>query len=135
MSRITVSFGALVITQSMHSIEEYLGRLWESFPPAAFVTGMVSPDRELGFLVINGLLVAFGIWCLFWPVRHNWRVARPLLWFWALIETINGVGHVAWSVRQGGYSAGVITAPMLLVAAMYLAVQLRHAPSPVSRAA
>jgi len=135
MSRITVSFGALLIAQIFHSIEEYRGRLWESFPPAAFVTGMVSPVRELGFLVINALLVAFGIWCLLWPVRHKWRVVRPLLWFWMLIETINGVGHVAWSVRQGGYTPGVITAPMLLVAATYLAVQLRHAQSPVSRAA
>lgn len=135
MSRITVAFGALVVAQSAHSIEEYLGRLWESFPPAAFLTGLISPDREIGFLVINGALVAFGIWCLFWPVRKNWHSAQPLMWFWVLIETINGVGHPAWSVRQGGYTPGVITAPILLVLAVYLAFQLRHAPRPVSRAA
>ncbi len=67
MSRINVAFGALVATQTAHSVEEYIGRLWESFPPARFLTGMISPDRELGFIVINITLVAFGIWCLIFP--------------------------------------------------------------------
>ena len=49
MSRITVGFGALVAAQLAHSIEEYRGRLWESFPPAAFVSSLVSsnPGRWL----------------------------------------------------------------------------------------
>ena len=135
MSRITVAFGALVFAQSAHSLEEYLGRLWESFPPAAFVTGLISSDRELGFLVINGAIVAFGIWCLLGPVRKNWPSARPLVWCWVGIETINGVGHIAWSFRQGGYTPGVITAPVLLVLVLYLAFQLRHASTPASDAA
>jgi len=134
MSRITVAFGALVVAQGGHSIEEYIGRLWESFPPAAFLTGLVSSNRELGFLVLNSALVGFGIWCMAWPVRKNWQSAKPLMWFWVVIETINGVGHPAWSVRQGGYTPGVITAPMLLVLAVYLAFQLRHHPRPVSPA-
>lgn len=119
-----VTFGALVLTQLAHSIEEYLGRLWESFPPATVLTGLISADRELGFLVINGALVAFGFWCLLWPVRRNWRSARPLMWFWVVIQTINGIGHPAWSVRQGGYTPGVATAPILLALALYLAFQL-----------
>jgi len=123
MSRIKVAFGALVVAQTAHSIEEYVGRLWESFPPARFVAGLISSDRELGFIVINSALVAFGLWCLLFPVRRDWSSAAGLMWFWIVIETINGVGHLIWTLRQGGYTPGVLTAPILLVIALYLAVQ------------
>lgn len=135
MSRIKVTFGALVVAQTAHSIEEYLGRLWESFPPAAVLTGLISSDRELGFLVINSALVAFGFWCLLWPVRRDWPSAPAFAWFWVLIETINGIGHPAWSLRQRAYTPGVLTAPILLALALYLAFQLRHISRPISRAA
>ena len=135
MSRIQVAFGALVATQAAHSMEEYIGRLWESFPPARLLTGTISSDRELGFIVINITLVAFGLWCLFFPIRRDWPSAAGFMWFWIVIEMINGVGHPIWTLRQGGYTPGVLTAPMLLVVALYLAVQRRSAPSAVSRAA
>jgi hypothetical protein len=132
-SRITVAFAALMITQAAHSVEEYVGRLWESFPPAAFLTGLFTSDRQLTFLVLNVVLVAFGFWCLLWPVRHQWPSARAFAWLWVVIEIINGVGHPAWSLRQGGYTPGVLTAPILLVLAIYLAVQLRQPSGPVSK--
>ena len=119
-SRISVAFAALVMAQTAHAIEEYAGRLWESFPPAAFLTGLISADREFGFVVINSSLVAFGWWCWFWPVRREWLSAPGFLWFWIVIETINGVGHPAWGFAQGGYTPGVATAPILLVLALYL---------------
>jgi len=127
MSRIKATFGALVFAQAVHSIEEYVGRLWESFPPARFLTGLISPDREFGFIVINSALVAFGVWCLTWPVRRDWPSAVRFMWFWIVLEMINGVGHLAWTLRQGGYTAGVLTAPVLLVVALYLGFQLRSA--------
>jgi hypothetical protein len=40
------------------------------------------------------------------------------------IETINGIGHPLWSLRQGGYTPGVATAPVLLILAINLARQL-----------
>jgi hypothetical protein len=61
MTRHKVDFGALVLTQAAHSVEEYVGRLWETFPPARFRTGLVSQDQERAFLVINLALVAFGV--------------------------------------------------------------------------
>jgi hypothetical protein len=118
-------FGALVLAQAAHSVEEYLGRLWESFPPARALTSLVSQDLELGFLVINVALVTFGVWCFLWPVRRGWPSAVPLAWGWVVIETINGIGHPLWSLRQGGYTPGVATAPVLLILAIYLAGQLR----------
>ena len=124
-SRITIAFGALIFTQIAHSIEEYLGRLWESFPPARLLSGMVSSDREVGFIVINVVLCAFGLWCLLFAVRKEWPSAAGYIWFWIVLGIINGIGHPAWSLRQGGYTPGVITAPILLLIASFLAFQLR----------
>ena len=125
-TRIQSSFAVLVIAQTAHSIEEYIGRLWELFPPATFLTGLVSANRKIGFLVINGALVAFGVWCYYWPVRRDWSSAATVICFWVLIETVNGVGHSAWSLFQGGYTPGVATAPLLLGLSVYLALQLRN---------
>ena len=135
MSRTNGAFGALVVAQTAHSYEEYVGRLWESFPPAAFLTSLVSPDREFAFILLNCVLIAFGFWCLVWPVRREWPSARSVAWFWVALETINGVGHPAWSLRQGGYTPGVLTAPVLLVLALYLGSELRRTQRPISRAA
>jgi hypothetical protein len=124
MRRLQSAFGALVLAQAAHSTEEYVGRLWESFPPARLVSGLVSQDLERGFLILNLLLVAFGLWCWLWPVRRGWPIAVPLAWGWVVLETINGIGHPLWSLRQGGYTPGVATAPLLLVLAMNLAVSV-----------
>jgi hypothetical protein len=124
--RVQIAFGALVLAQAAHSVEEYAGRLWESFPPARFLTGLISRDLETGFLVINTALVAFGAWSFFWPVRRGWSSAVPLAWVWVTIQVINGVGHPLWSLRQGGYTPGVATAPLLLILALYLAHKLRR---------
>ena len=125
MSRVKIAFAVLVFVQIAHSIEEYLGRLWESFPPARFVSGLISSDHELGFIVGNIVLATFALWCLLVPVRRDWTSAAAFMWFWIVVETINGVGHPLWTLRQGGYTPGVITAPILFAAALYLAFQLR----------
>jgi hypothetical protein len=125
MTRFKATFGALVLAQAAHSIEEYAGRLWESFPPARLLTGAIASDRELGFLIINVALIAFGLWCLAWPLWRHWPSAVPLAAFWAVLEIINGAGHLLWSFGQGGYTPGVATAPVLLLLALYLWSQLR----------
>ena len=131
MSRSRVAFGLLVLAQAAHSVEEYVGRLWESFAPARFVSGLVSRDVERGFVVLNVSLIAFGIWCCFWPVRRGWPSAVPIAWGWVAVEVINGIGHPLWTLRRGGYTPGVATAPVLLGLAVYLAVQLsRNVSSP-----
>ena len=130
--RVKIAFGAFVLAQAAHSVEEYAGRLWESFPPARILTGLVSSHHELGFIVINTALVAFGLWCLLFPVRKEWPSATGLIWFWVALGILNGIGHPAWTLRRGGYTPGVLTAPILLAIALYLAFQLagsRGSPS------
>ena len=131
MTRLQSTFLALVGMQAAHSVEEYVGRLYDVFPPARFVSGLISPNLERGFVIFNLALVAFGLWCWAWPVRRQWSVAAPLAWLWVAIELVNGVGHPLWSLREFRYTPGVATAPMLLVLAIYLARQLRmgHTPS------
>lgn len=127
MTRFQMTFAALIFTQAVHSVEEYRGRLWESFPPAQFLTGLVSRDLREGFLVLNILLVGFGIWCFVWPVLREWKIAIGLAWFWIAIEVINGIGHPLWSLSQFEYTPGLMTAPVLLTLAVYLLTQLKSA--------
>ena len=111
MTRLQSTFIALVGTQAAHSVEEYIGRLYEAFPPARFVSGLISQDLERGFVIVNLALLAFGLWCFVWPVRKQWPSAVPLAWLWVAIELVNGVGHPLWSLRQLRYTPGVGTAP------------------------
>ena len=126
MSRIPAASGALILTQAAHSVEEYVGRLWESFPPARLVSAAISDNLETGFLIANVALVSFGLWCWLGPVRRGRPSARPLAWAWVILEAVKGTGHCLWAIRQGSYTPGVATAPLLLALAIYLAIQLRR---------
>jgi hypothetical protein len=132
LTRFQASFLALVGTQAAHSIEEYLGRLYEVFLPARIVSGLVSPNLERGFIAFNGVLVGFGVWCFLWPVRKHWAAAVPLGWLWVTLELVNGIGHPLWSLSQLRYTPGLATAPVLLVLALTVARQLLagHGSSP-----
>lgn len=118
------AFYALVGVQAAHSVEEYIGRLYDVFPPARAVSGLISRDLERGFLVFNAALVTFGVWCAMWPVRRQWPSAIPLAWLWVVIELVNGVGHPLWSLALWRYTPGMATAPLLLLLAVFVARQL-----------
>jgi hypothetical protein len=126
MSRVPTAFGALILTQGAHSVEEYVGRLWEIFPPARLVSGAISDNLQTGFLIANVALLSFGLWCWLGPIRRGWPSGRPLAWAWVILEAFNGTGHCLWTIRQGGYTPGVATAPLLLALAIYLALRLRR---------
>ncbi len=128
MERRQASFLALVAAQTAHSLEEYVGRLYDVFPPAAFVSGLLSADRRLGFIAFNLALIAFGVLCFLGPVRRHWSSAVVLAWLWVGIELVNGIGHPLWSLYQRAYTPGVATAPLLLVLALLLARDLRTVP-------
>ena len=123
------TFGALVVIQAIHSVEECVGRLWVSYPPARFVASLFSENHAQSFVGLNVVLGAFGAWCYFFPVRRRWALAQALLWLWAIVEVINGIAHPVWSIWSGGYTPGVATAPLLLFLAAYLGRQLMTQPS------
>jgi Protein of unknown function with HXXEE motif len=126
-NRSQLVFLLLILAQAAHSVEEYLTKLYEVLAPARFVSGLISNDLAVGFLVANAALVVFGLWCWVVPVRSGWPAARGFAWFWAALEFGNGLGHSVLALRQGGYFPGVSTAPLLLLFASWLAVLLiRH---------
>ena len=114
------AFLFLILAQAAHSIEEYATRLYEVFAPARFVSGLVSSDLSVGFVVVNAALVTFGLWCWAFPVRSGWRIAPALVLFWVVLELGNGIGHVSLAISRGGYFPGLVTAPLLLVGAGWL---------------
>ena len=113
-------FLILVIIQGFHSIEEYIGHLWKVFPPATYLCSLVSNNLEKGFLIINIGLFVIGMLCWCFLVRKNHKWAIIPIWFWIVIEIINGIGHPVWTLMEGGYTPGVITAPFLFVFALLL---------------
>jgi hypothetical protein len=75
----------------------------------------------LRFIIANIVLLSFGLWCWFWPVRSRWSSATLFASIWIGIEMINGIGHPLWTLRQGSCTPGAATAPVLLVLAILLA--------------
>ena len=48
-----LGFLVLILVQGLHSIEEYIGKLWNVFPPATLLTSLISENLETGFLIAN----------------------------------------------------------------------------------
>ena len=118
------AFALLILAQAAHSIEEYLFRLFDVFPPARWVSGLISANLALGFAIANTALVLFGVWCYLARVRPSHRSAQAYAWFWVCLESANGVVHVILAGLEGGYFPGVGTAPLLIATASYLGVAL-----------
>ena len=127
--RTELVFLALILSQTAHSVEERVTRLYEVFAPARFVSGLFGADHATGFIILNAALVLFGFWCWAVPVRGRWRSARSLIWFWAILELANGTSHSLLALANGGYFPGVATAPLLLVFGAWLALRLTRVPA------
>ena len=125
MGRTSSTFILLVLAQGLHSVEEYLGRLWEVFLPAQFVSGLVSDNLEAGFLALNIGLFVFGLIC--WLVFN--RYTSAFIWFWIVLETANGINHIFFALLRMAYFPGLITAPILLI----LAIKLFRVQRPVDK--
>jgi hypothetical protein len=117
-------FLGLIVIQAFHSAEEYLFKLYDVFPPARFLSGLVASNRQVGFAVMNVLLVLFGMWCYLWPVRRKWKIAAALMWVWVVVELFNGLVHPAWSLLQRSYTPGMMTSLLLFPVALSLGRKL-----------
>jgi hypothetical protein len=119
-----IVFLILVLAQGLHSIEEYIGRLWEVFPPTKLVISLVSGNLENSFIIINVSLFIFGIWCYLVPVKREYSFSHGLVWFWIVLEMINGIGHPVWALYERAYVPGMATALLLLIISVYLSRNL-----------
>lgn len=121
-------FVALIAVQGLHSLEEYLTKLYNVFAPARYLSGLFTTDLRSGFAGFNAALLGFGIWCYVFRVRPNHPRATGWIWFWVLLELGNGMGHLALAVLRGPYFPGAATAPFLVVVAGILAYRLSRIP-------
>jgi hypothetical protein len=131
-SKTRTAFGLLVLSQAVHSIEEYLYRLYDVFGLTRFVSGLFSRDLATGFAIANVGIIAFGLWCYLVPVRHGRPMGRAIAWGWVVVELANGVVHVLLAVAKGGYFPGLGTAPLLFASSVYLASRLVSRPTPLT---
>jgi hypothetical protein len=120
------AFLLLILAQAVHSIEEYVAKLYDVFAPARLVSSLLSDDLAFGFLIGNALLVGLGFLCWVFPVRQEWRSARGVVWFWSILELVNGVNHCVLALWSGGYFPGALTAPLLILLAVWNVRRLRQ---------
>ena len=106
-------------------MEEYAFRLYDVFPPARFLSGLVSADHRIGFIILNAGFFALGIAVYLGLVRPGRPSAIPWMWGWAVVEVANGMAHVAISAIQRAYLPGTLTAPVFVVG-LYLGLRLRQ---------
>ena len=118
------AFLALILAQALHSVEEYIFRLYEVFAPARYACSLFSDDPATGFIISNSALVLFGLGCYVFAVRTGHRSTLVWVWIWIIIESFNGIAHTVIALGQGAYFPGVATAPLLLALAIYLFVRV-----------
>lgn len=110
----------MTICQALHSIEEYIGRLWDVYPPAKFVTSLISDDNHLGFIIFNiGVFILMMV-CWFFVVHKGLKWAGAVIWFWVIMELLNGAMHMAWSISDSKYEPGLIMGIFLVISAFVL---------------
>lgn len=117
-------FLALILSQAVHSVEEYLFRLYEVLAPARWLSGVFGINPAIGFAIMNTLLVSFGVWCYLARVRSSHPSRRRWAWFWTVLEGANGVAHLVLAAGARGYFPGAATAPLLLGLSAALGVTL-----------
>ena len=129
--RLERRFWLLALAQAAHSIEEMVaglydffwiatGRLHEAVP--SFPQFRWTPTR---FAVVNMGIIAL----LFGAVpfvRERRPAALALAWAAAVVEVLNGTGHLAGTVVFSGYVPGALTAPFLLLTGILLLGQLKR---------
>jgi hypothetical protein len=123
-------FLGLILAQAAHSIEEYLFRLYDVLAPARWISSVLSGNLALGFAIVNGILVLFGLWCYFARVRTPHPSGRNWAWFWTVLEGANGFGHLVLAAGERGYFPGAATAPLLLGLSVSLGISLSRTADP-----
>ena len=124
MRRTRVAFALLLAAQAAHSVEEYVAKLYDVFPPARFVSSLFSDDPRAGFVIANVLLIAVGVWCRAIPIGRGWPSAVALSWFWAALEIVNGIVRSILAAARLAYFPGVLTAPLLIASGAWLSMSL-----------
>lgn len=114
-----------LVLQSAHFIEEYATGFYDLFPPIL----RLLPWPRSFFVTFN--LFWLGIWV--WAasrLRTSSRLAFWATWFFSAAALADGMAHPLLAVRVGGYFPGLLTAPLVGMAGVWLLVRLFAATEP-----
>jgi hypothetical protein len=126
VNRLGMAFWLLGLAQAAHSMEEMFSQLYDFMWAATERLGLPRMGMTATtFAVVNMAIITFllGI-SPFVFARRPWAIA--IAWVAAVVEIVNGAGHVTGAVIFGGYVPGVGTAPFLIVTGVALLVALRR---------
>ena len=109
-------YPALVIAQFLHGFEDFVAGFHEAFP-------LYSLAPEFFVLLHLGLFLLLA--ALIPSVAHGRRWALKLAKLFAVIEILNGAGHLMIAAIEWDYYPGSFTAPLLLIFGAALGRSLR----------
>jgi len=119
-------FLLLVILQAIHSVEEFIFRLYERFPPMRFLYRNAPYLAKPAFAISNALLVFIGLICFYYWVQPARKGATVVVWIWIIIESLNVVAHLVWAALIGGYNPGLVTGVLFIPVLIYLCYLTMH---------
>ncbi len=110
-------YPGLVLARFMHDFEDYVSGYYAQFPLFS-----LSPELFV-VLHIGTFLLLLG---MFPSVAHGRPWALRLARIYAIIEIMNGVGHLMIALIEWEYYPGLWTAPLLVIFGAALGRSLRH---------
>ena len=122
-------FLLLVILQAIHSVEEFIFRLYERFPPMRFLYRNAPHLAKPAFAISNALLVLIGLVCFYYWVQPARKGATVVVWIWIILESLNVVAHLVWAALIGGYNPGLVTGGLFVPVLIYLCYLTMHLSS------
>lgn len=120
LQRVGTLYWLLAFAQAMHSIEEMRTGLYDFFWTMTGVIHNAFPGfpqfrwDAVTFAVVNMGIITFVLGIAPF-VREGRGWALGLAAVVAVIETLNGIGHISAAFYFGGYVPGVASAPLLLI--------------------
>ena len=127
-NKIRVAFLVLIGLQALHSIEEFIFKFYEVFPPMVSMYRNAPAMAQPAFVLANSLLILVGFVCLLrwvWPAR---RGAKVVAWAWVGAEAFNVIAHCVWAISIRRYNPGLVTGLGFVPVVAYLIYLLRRAP-------
>ncbi|MGH9882387.1 MAG: HXXEE domain-containing protein [Pyrinomonadaceae bacterium] len=115
--------------QAIHSVEEFIFRFYERFPPMRFFYRDAPHLAKPAFAVSNALLVLIALFCFYYWVQPAKKSARAVVWIWIVIESANVVAHFVWAIFIGGYNPGLVTAILFVPVLIYLCCLMKRVSS------
>jgi hypothetical protein len=109
-------YPGLVVAQFFHVFEDYIGGFHQGFP-------LYSLAPEFFVLLHVALLLLLA--ALIPSVAHGRRWALKLAKYLAIIEILNGTGHLMIPLIEWSYYPGLWTAPLLVIFGAALGKSLR----------